>query len=254
MAKADHVPSRLETEAIVVGYAMSRLDDQYLISRSSQSWKHAFAEAAKALAVPPASIKNLRDEFDPVHANRRRGWHKRPLRPGRQKVLAELSEVSDDALVELIARILDRDEHATREAIDALCVPSRTVYNVAERLLTGRLAEEYFLENSHTLVGVAKESIVDMRQSAAGFDFGVRGLSDPAIEVKGLRGSRGQILFTDHEWSEALRRRENYWLIVVGLIRTAPKARLVRDPGNILKAKCYHQTSITAIWQSEVSI
>jgi hypothetical protein len=38
-------PRRLETEAIVIGYAMSRLDKRYLSIRKCSSWKMAFAEA-----------------------------------------------------------------------------------------------------------------------------------------------------------------------------------------------------------------
>ena len=33
-----------------------------------------------ALGAKPASIKNYRDEFDPVFPNKRKGWHKRPMR------------------------------------------------------------------------------------------------------------------------------------------------------------------------------
>ena len=33
-----------------------------------------------ALGSKPASIKNYRDEFDPLVSKRRKGWHKRPTR------------------------------------------------------------------------------------------------------------------------------------------------------------------------------
>ncbi len=88
-----HTTNRvLETSVIVVGYAMSRLDRQYLRAFGHRSWKAAFADAGAGLAVAPSSLKNLRDEFDPVHGNSRRGWHARPLRKSRQRVLAELCE------------------------------------------------------------------------------------------------------------------------------------------------------------------
>ncbi|MDQ2730885.1 MAG: hypothetical protein M3Y56_04435, partial [Armatimonadota bacterium] len=166
--------TRIETESIVTAYAMSRLDFLYLKARGCSTWREAFAEASAALGEPPASFKNLRDEFDPLHANSRRGWHQRELRPNRQRVLNELCEVSDDALLELVARILSRDEAATVEAIDSLAVVTRTAHNVAERLLTGRRAEDYFLENCGQLVGVERTSIIDCRIDAGGFDFGVK--------------------------------------------------------------------------------
>src|SRR5712691_3630722 len=96
--------TRLQTEAIVIGYAMSRLDTTYLSARKCSTWNQVFAEAADALRVRPGSLKNLRDEFDPIHGNPRKGWHKRMLRSNRQRVLDELREVSNDALLELVAR------------------------------------------------------------------------------------------------------------------------------------------------------
>lgn len=246
--------TRLETEAIVIGYAMSRLDTVYLQARHYESWRDAYREAAQALSEPVASFKNLRDEFDPVHPNPRPGWHQRPLRPNRQRVLDELQDVSDDALLELARRILQRDEDATAEAIDALAVVTRRPANVAERLLTGRRAEEYFLAHCLRLADVARPDVLDLRQSALGFDFGVEGRPERAIEVKGLKPMSGGIQFTDREWSEAKHRRENYWLVVVGNLAAEPVARVVRDPHAVLQASCVYQRSVSAVWRSTVSV
>ena len=41
----------LETSALIVGYAMSRLDTEYLAARGYRSWKAAFADAGKLLNV-----------------------------------------------------------------------------------------------------------------------------------------------------------------------------------------------------------
>jgi hypothetical protein len=246
--------TRLETEALVIGYAMSRLDTDYLAAYHYQTWQEAYQEAAQALSEPTASFKNLRDEFDPVHPNPRRGWHLRSLRPNRQRVLDEMQEVSDDALLELVRRILQRDEEATAEAIDALATVTRRPASVAERLLTGRRAEEYFLAHSLQLAQVDTADILDLRQSALGFDFGVKNRPEQAIEVKGLKPTSGGIQFTDREWSEAKYRRENYWLVVVGNLAAEPAARVFRDPYGVLEAACVYQQSVTAVWRSTVSV
>jgi hypothetical protein len=146
---------RLDTEAIVIGYAMSRLDRDYLSFRHCATWEQAFSEASNALSDPPATFKNLRDEFDPIHPNVRSGWHQRNLRQSRRRVLDELNDVTDDALRELVDRILKREEDAVAEAIDSLAVVTNVASNVAERLLTGRRAEEYFLKESLPLVHVS---------------------------------------------------------------------------------------------------
>jgi hypothetical protein len=246
--------TRLETEAIVIGYAMSRLDEAYLQSLGFTSWTKAFEDASASLQEPANSFKNLRDEFDPYHSNTRQGWHKRPIRQNRQRVLDELADVSDDALIELARRILARDESATAEAIDSLAVVTKRPANVAERLLTGRLAEEYYLDHCNEITQHMREDILDFRQAARGFDFGISNDPLAAIEVKGLKTVSGRIQFTDHEWTEARFRGDAYLLVVVGSLEGEPIARVFRDPHTILAAECRYQTSVAATWQSSVSV
>jgi hypothetical protein len=244
----------LEIGALVVGYAMSRLDGGYLLARGCTTWRQAYAEAGGALNEASASFKNLRDEFDPIHPNPRRGWHQRPLRPDRQRVLDELQEVSDDALLELVARVLGRDDESTAEAVDSLAVTTRVAHNVAERLLTGRRAEEYFLTHTQPLLDIAPADVIDFRQAARGFDFGIRGRDETAIEVKGLKERRGGIQFTDREWSEAKYRGGDYLLVVVGNLIAEPVAQVIPDPHSILDARCSYQKSISAVWRSVVDV
>lgn len=245
---------RIETEAIILGYAMSRLDDRYLSATGMKSWRAAFDSAADVLTVPRASFKNLRDEFDPIHDNQRKGWHARELRPNRQRVADEFSEVSDEALIEFVRRILARDGAATEEAVDALLPVTRIPANVAERLLTGRRAEEFFLANSLDLVGMAAESLIDCRIAAKGFDFDTPPNDDRVFEVKGLKKEKGDIQFTDREWSEARDRGNSYWLIVVGNLQAKPAARVIPNPHISLVATCVWRRSVAATWRSTVSI
>ena len=245
---------RLETVAIVVGYAMSRLDDRYLQSQGVRTWKAAFDRAAKALRVRSASLKNLRDEFDPFHDNSRRGWRNRPLRPNRQRVMGDLSEVSDDALLESVNRILGGDETATEELFESLVEVRPAVHNVAERLLTGRRAENLFLTECESWIGIPRSQIVDRRDSALGFDFAVAGIPERAIEVKGIKGHSGAILFTDREWSEAKVRQAEYWLVVIGNITATPIFKLWKNPHHFLGAQCRYQRSIAAVWTSRVTL
>ena len=249
-----HQRTRLETEALIVGYAMSRLDAEYLRLRRFSKWQEAFGEASAALGEPKASFKNLRDEFDPFHDNSRLGWHQRLLRPNRQRIMDELHEVGDDALMELVSRILSKDEEAVLEAVDALAVVTRVPGNAAERLLTGRRAEDYFLENCKSLVQIEPAHVLDLRLAAQGFDFGVNGQPDWAIEVKGVKQRRGDIQFTDREWIEAKRRRENYWLVVIANLAAEPISKIVVDPYRNLRATSSVRTSVAVVWRSTVSV
>lgn len=244
----------LETSALIVGYAMSRLDRAYLEAHKLKSWKEAFRRAGDALKVAPASIKNLRDEFDPVHGNTRKGWKDRPMRPNRQRIMGQLCDVSDAALLEMIERVLARDPDALQEVVTPLSQPAERIHNVAERLRTGRLAEAFFLANSEKVADVAATLILDHRELARGYDFGVRRRDSVAIEVKGMKQMRGGVLFTDREWSEAKARRADYWLVVVGNIESNPIAKLFPDPATTLRADCKYQTTITASWRANVAV
>lgn len=246
--------TRLETQALVIGYAMSRLDTEYFRYRNVHNWQAAYDEASRALDVRARSIRNLRDEFDPFHNNGRRGWHNRPIHPSRQRVLEDLRDLSDDALMALVDRVLLRDEEATAEAVDSLAAMPRTAQNVAERLLTGRRAEDFFLAHSEALVGVRRTDLVDRRQAACGFDFAVDGRPELGIEVKGLKPIKGDILFTDREWTEARSRRQYYWLVVVGNLQATPRGKVVPDPYRVLRVECSYQVAVVAIWKSKVAV
>ncbi|MGI8604676.1 MAG: DUF3883 domain-containing protein [Verrucomicrobiales bacterium] len=244
----------LETSAIIIGYAMSRLDRTYLDARHHKSWKEAFNQAGTLLKVAPASLKNLRDEFDPVHGNARRGWKDRPMRPNRQRVMGDLCDVSDAALLEMIDGILRHDADAVQGVVAPLSKPIERVYNVAERLRTGRLAEVFFRDNCDKIAGILAAMLLDHRELFCGYDFGLQDRPAIAIEVKGLKQSRGGIAFTDREWTEAKARRQNYWLVVVGNLESSPIARLIPDPTVALQAKCQFQTTIVATWRATVSV
>ena len=129
-------------------------------------------------------------------------------------------------------------------------------HNVAERLLTGRRAEDYFIERSADIIGVETADLVDYRQAARGFDFGVDGDPERAIEVevKGIKQLRGEILMTDREWSEAGLRRSDYWLVVVGNLDGNPVPQVFRDPYRQLDVRCVFSKSVTASWRSSVSV
>ena len=249
-----HSRKLIEVEAIIVAYAMSRLDLEFLKRFSYRSWHEAFRDTGSRLGVPPASMKNLRDEFDPLHPNSRMGWHKRALRPTRQRVLGEICDASDEALTEVVSRLVRGDKEVQDLVVKPIAATRDRVENVAERLRTGRLAEEYFLHNAEGICGFSSSQLVDYRIEARGFDFGVRDKAELAIEVKGLRLMRGQILFTDFEWHQANRRRTDYWLVVVGSVVKEPRAVLIKDPSSSIRVVSSLRQSTVVSWKANVSV
>jgi hypothetical protein len=176
------------------------------------------------------------------------------MRADRQKVLNELRDVSNDALMELVKHILQRDEESIGEAIDSLAEVNHVAHNVAERLLTGRRAEEYFLANSQQLIQVPTAHLLDQRNAACGYDFGVQAQPHWAIEVKGLKAHRGVIQFTDREWTEAKVRRLDYWLVVVGNLATQPTPKVFRDPYHLLTVQSRYRQTVAIEWSATVAI
>lgn len=243
----------IEVEAIIVAYAMSRLNEVFLARFRFKSWRAAFAATGAALDVPPTSMKNLRDEFDPLHGFRK-GWHKRPLRNNRQRVLAEFCDISDDALLEVVDGLLRKDAETSAAVVEPLAFATARIEDVAKRLRTGRLAEEYFLAHSRKICGIKPGDLVDRRDEAAGFDFGVATQPELAIEVKGLRKAKGDILFTDREWRTARARREAFWLVVVGGLDDAPLARIWKDPCKALSPTSQAVRSLAVTWRASVSV
>ena len=63
-----------------------------------------------ALGSKPASVKNYRDEFDPLFPNDRQGWHKRPMRPYCRKVYEEYRDLDFETFTGLVKSFVGYDE------------------------------------------------------------------------------------------------------------------------------------------------
>lgn len=199
-------------------------------------------------------MKLLRDEFDVFFPNGRRGWLLRDPHPSRLAVLHEFESVSDQALIEVVRRALSRDQESLREVLEVVSAPAERVANVAERLLTGRRAEEHFMRACLEIIDVAPDTLRDLRHTACGFDFAAEPLPGVAIEVKGLKMTKGGVLFTEREWTEARARRDDYWVVVVGNLDSVPIARVFPDPVRNLEASCQVVKSASTVWRAEASV
>lgn len=245
---------RLGPNALVVAYAMSRLDRTLLNALGYQTWTQAFANTSAVLGVPHNSMKLLRDEFDVFFPNGRRGWVLREPHPSRLAVLREFESVSDAALLEVVKRTLANDHESLHEIMEIVAAPAVGVANVAERLLTCRRAEEHFIRSCQEIIDAPPSSLADLRHTACGFDFSSDRFPGVAIEVKGLKAVSGGILFTEREWSEAQTRRRDYWVIVVGNLAVEPMARVFPDPIRTFEAKCQIVKSTSTVWSAMASV
>jgi len=83
---------------LMCGYYLSRFDGGAYDSLHLGNKTQTHAAIARALGVPPLSLKNWRDEFDPAHENSRQGWHNREMRASRVKAIAILSRYSQEEI------------------------------------------------------------------------------------------------------------------------------------------------------------
>jgi len=75
---ADQISHR--DKSILTGLFFSKYNQAGLKRLGFRSFAEAYNAIGLALESQPASIKNYRDEFDPLFPNGRKGWHNRPIR------------------------------------------------------------------------------------------------------------------------------------------------------------------------------
>lgn len=94
-------------EALYVAYYLARFDKEALKSLNYYTWTEAFYDIAEKLKVKHHSVKNWRDEFDPLF-DHRAGWHKRPMAPSRIDVSEQLNDLEEKEIREMVLGILNR--------------------------------------------------------------------------------------------------------------------------------------------------
>src|SRR6266853_777085 len=98
------IPERITARErlILAGLYLSKYDSLGLERLGFESFVEAFNVLGYAIGSRPASIKNYRDEFDPLFPNRRKGWHKRPIRGYCLKVFEEYKSQDLESFTGLI--------------------------------------------------------------------------------------------------------------------------------------------------------
>src|SRR5271155_4821886 len=87
---------------ILVGLYLSKYDSLGLKRLGFDSFVEAFNVFGYAMGSKPASIKNYRDEFDPLFPNKRMGWHKRNVRDYCLKVFEEYKSLDFESFTGLL--------------------------------------------------------------------------------------------------------------------------------------------------------
>jgi len=217
---------------IITGLYLAKYGLKGLRELGFRTYAEAYNVVGYALGARPTSIKNYRDEFDPLFPNSRKGWHKREIRGYCKKVFEEYRNLDFDSFAGLVRSFAGYDENVLSIVQTKEGSQQRTS-GFAQRLITGLAAERYF-ESIHTSIpefnGCALENTT---QLGCGYDFKmIKGKSDHffAVEVKGIREKSGGVMLTPREYEVAAELRERFFLFVVKNFQKKPYHELFPNP------------------------
>jgi hypothetical protein len=180
---------------ILVGLYLSKYDSLGLKKLGFESFMEAFNVIGYALGSKPASIKNYRDEFDPLFPNRRKGWHKRQIREYCLKVFEEYKSLDIESFTGLIKSFVGYDENVWSE-VQTRGVQDDSESYFAKRLITGLAAEQYFESVQPSLPEFEGYVVENTTRLGWGYDFRLRTETRKeflAVEIKGLKDRTGSL-------------------------------------------------------------
>jgi hypothetical protein len=234
------------------GYYLSRFDLRAYDRLGFGSQQATHEALGRALDVPPKSIKNWRDEFDPVHENARQGWHKREMAPSRRRMLEALGDLSEAEIFALIKEAIAAPSGGSARAlVQAMDEGDGDTDEGAYGLRgpTGIKAEQAFQKFHHETGQPVPGELRNRTHDQCGFDFEI--VADEAsfaVEVKGLAGENGGVSFTDCEWRRAREMGDAYYLAIVRNVATTPQVSLIRNPAAVLTARMRAYTTVQVGW------
>jgi len=243
-------------KTIIAGLYLSKFDSDGFRYLGFKSFKEAFNVIGLALGVPPKSIQNYRDEFDPLFPNVRLGWHKRKTRDYCKAVYEKYKYFDMDTLSIILKKSLYKNPDIDLLLEQTVEVDVGLETSFAKRLITGQAAENYFINNFQKIETFFGYSMEDTTNLGCGFDFKLSSITEYnflAIEVKGVNELHGTISLTQKEHAVAKILGDRYFLFVVKNFKESPIHELYNNPLNssLLFTKNERKV-IQTIWNSQI--
>lgn len=236
---------------LFVSYYLSRFDDIAYRNLGLGNQVETHNKIGELLSVKPHTVKNWRDEFDPLFGHRA-GWYQRPMTPSRLKV-AQALEALDELQIRMIVKDILSGRIEPEEEEQLLAVASENTKKKSKNFIlrapTGKAAEEFFLKHYTEFKKPIEGNLVDCRDLGIGYDFKIEAKGKAYfVEVKGLAEFLGGILLTDKEWMTAQSEAQNYFLCIVSNLNEQPQINFIRNPASKLNPKKNIYTSIQVSW------
>lgn len=239
--------------ALVVAFYLTKFDTRALVQLGYATFEEAFGDIGRKMGVNPQSVKNKRDDFDPIFSNARAGWHKRELGPSRMKVMNTFDDLSFDGITGIVQDLIFnpayRESPEVKDILEILKRKQHPSRRFAPRDATGCMAEELFVEWFREWKTPFCGTIEDKRHDGCGYDSLIRNEdSTQLVEVKGVGNREDGVLFTDKEWRTA-QNNFNYALALFVNIHEAPELRIIQNPTALLSPRRTVNLSVRIEWQ-----
>ena len=234
---------------LYVSYYLSRFDKKAYDRLGFGNRNITHDKLGEILNVKPNTLKNWRDEFDPIHGHRV-GWYQRPMRTLISNIAKSLEGLKEEQVYNLINSILFESDNEILNILNDEIIKAETNNTVyILRGPTGKKAERFFMLNYRKYKLFEKGVLKDTRDYGCGYDFEVKTNDDIYyVEVKGLSSNDGGILFTDKEWRVANEKKEKYFVYIVRNLDNTPDIKIINNPSRVLTPKKSVYTSIQTQW------
>lgn len=246
-------------KALIFAYYLSKFDLLALSELGFKTWNAAYEYTSSLWDIKSTTIKNMRDEFDPIMDNLRAGWYQKPLSRSRALIHTQYRDIPLDSFTLLIKNILYPDSLNKYTEFETDIVNSESDFDLSEnstsysiqRTFTGLAAEEIFIQK-HSSGEIGHNGILtDTRNHGCGYDFREETLNEiHCYEVKGRFEECGGILMTEKEWAVAKEMQNNYHLVLVSNISSPgdESIAIYPNPAEILNAKLNVRKVIQTSW------
>jgi len=237
---------------ILAGLFLSKYDEAGLKALEFKTFKEAFNIIGYALGARPASIKNYRDEFDPIFSKTRLGWHKRQRRDYCISIAEKYGNMDMRTLANIVRSFFP--EEILAEKSDKDSTKGKTT-SFAKRLATGLAAEHYFQSHAGNIEEFRSYEIEETTKHGCGYDFRLwPSDSNPyiAVEVKGLMETSGTLNLTAKEYDVAQFLRERYVLFVVKNFRETPFHETYKNPTCNMRFDRQENIVVQTTWRTRI--
>lgn len=240
----------------LIGYGLSKFNDDFL-NEFGFSTKSAFYKFCieNGIAETVGTIKNRMDLFDNFFpSSGRKGWWQKGDTYIHRKIYIDSLFGNENA--KGYANIVKLYMQENFKVKDILAKENPIIKSRFKKMQeTGLEAELYFVNNYQTIDIFKDGEIEDARLYGDGYDFQIT-VSQKFLlaEVKGIRGKRGSLRFTENEYKKAMEYKDDYVLSIVLNLNDLPFLKAIRNPTKHLEFKKVETVSKTRIEYQLVSL